>query len=85
MSDRICIPYAMVDPLIEVSRYNGLTLPKQLTVLLSEREGPMASLSTTVFVVLHIPNNNRIQLKKTEEETKTLVEEEDLRVHPKVP
>ena len=29
-----------------------------------------AYLSNIVFVVLHIPHNNKIQLKKTEEETK---------------
>ena len=32
------------------SRLNGLAFPKQLTVLLSEREGTMASLSTNVFL-----------------------------------
>ena len=40
----------MVDPLIEVSRLNGLAFPKQLTILLSEREVPMASSSTNVFL-----------------------------------
>ena len=30
------------------------------------------SLSNTVFVVLHIPRNNIIQLKTTEEETKNV-------------
>ena len=34
--------------LYEVSRLNGLAFPKQLTVLLSKREGPMASSSTNV-------------------------------------
>ena len=34
--------------LYEVSRLNGLAFPKQLTVLLSKREGPMASSKTFV-------------------------------------
>ena len=36
--------------LYEVSRLNGLALPKQLTVLLSKCKGPMASSSTNVFL-----------------------------------
>ena len=37
--------------LIEVSRLNGLALPKQLTFILSKREGPMASSKTFVYPV----------------------------------
>ena len=36
--------------LYEVSRLNGLAFLKQLTVLLSKREGPMDSSSTNVFL-----------------------------------
>ena len=35
--------------LYTVSTLNGLALPKQLTVLLSKREGPMSSLSNNVL------------------------------------
>ena len=41
--------------LYKVSRLNGLASPKQLTVLLSERKGPMDSYKTFVYPVRSWP------------------------------